>query len=78
MLHGFFFVAVFSVLHRFLRLQHCVSICLYAFTHCLIRQTDNTVYHNLFGIQKPLTGFLCYAQTRNNQPCNKPYNNQVL
>jgi hypothetical protein len=78
MLHGFFFVAVFSVTSRFYQLCHCVSNCFYEFTPRLIRQADNTVYYYLYVKQKPLTGFSYYAEIRSSQPSYKPCNPQVL
>lgn len=76
--HGFFFVAVFSPNSRLLRLYHCVSICIYAFTLCLIRQKDNTVYHYLFNIQQQPAARWCCEEMNQNQPCIKHYNHQVL
>lgn len=78
MLHGFFFVAVFSVSRRLFRLYHCVSNCFYAFTHLLIRQSDNTVYHSQFTMQKLPVSFLRSVEIHNIQPCIKHYNHQVL
>lgn len=76
--HGFFFAAVLSFRCRFNRLSRCVSKIFYVVTHCLIRQTDHIVYHNLFITHQHAVSLLCFSQIQTKPPCSKPYNHQIL